>query len=1237
MAKGSAIDEVQKTVELKGFGTVAGSLMRDLGDASSTSLENKIDSSLLDECNVIESALDAEIDAIPLEFSPHSRNSATRLESDSIEALNPLNAHPLSIEDPIVTYDSVVNQMITNGVEWIPPDQMGKEFSDVRLVHPIADHSQNINGSDNVTTSTVALSEVTLNNGCQTPRPTKPTDPSNNIPSIVNHYLLFTLKYETTAFVQHPSSDTNDLGVSENVSKLRELQFQLNQEKATRKHQEDYIQQLQRYYDNLLAKHAAAEMTIDHLRFRAKVGCDDSTPLPTLPTTPSNTSFNTLRGRKLTSVSLDTCVPASLSKRPHQPHVSGSVISLRDKSTPTLLYGSPSYNQRASMQPQVHLMPLSSSICHSEQNHLNDGFECSKSSPNNTTNGNNTASSGDDGADFDGVSHRPVANVNLATQEAAKSLEDQLNASLAAVHERLNAIEARPFDDHREEAIAAAHRDLEDLQRRYQAGQYLWSGGGLFDSQAMIGSRLDRLSQRLQLVLECTLGDDDDNTTPPRPSSLSLVDSHRSASANTNYTVVPTTATGINSSGPAASYHESSSSPSGSARPGAADAATIAASADSLEAAEAHFSRLLTRYNKLKTIPGHWKNVESLMQRMLQLSDRYSAQSSVIFPPKNLRQMFESDYGINNGVNQALTAKPFVQTYSQSIVSKPIKDAPTNPQQMVSPDSGVAQTPLGSSGSSGISCYGTAVPRGGLVRQRSTEAAVAPLNEASIDLQRKQSDSGFWATDTCSAAAPPSSSPFKGGLVNSLSDTTTNTDELDVDDNVNRLSKMLPGDVMSLEADILRLRKGIARLTSTASGSASRHRESGAGSGSSNSTFGENPSRKTLQRPLNGVNASTLSRLPKSLGHSSTNVRQLRLPASSSSSDEDTTYSTYNRSRHPSKSRHHVAALNNSNDTNPSLKVIGSSLIPHQRTPAAGPTRTYCRTSSRTHPRSSRIEDPCYHRIATPGHRRSRSSTGQKAFYRPCGSCGGSGYNLNTVGRSENEAFDSLVHSRTISDSFSMPARVIYEYRQTPTIRLPVQQGYNGWTEQVYGIQELYGSALSLQKGRAYNTIGHQPSTSLGGWSNQSQCSWAPGKSVILPATSSPLIPQRAHRRTRQYVPSKSQSLSHGDTTSSSSEDEACGATVIPTSSCSCNHYRHRSSSCQAAELEDFSSASSGAYAAARCVTQMAQRLNSKLTRHQDRHRAPMRQPQPHQQLSSHRRSSRCSHRDSDTTYREDF
>ncbi|KAL5112148.1 hypothetical protein TcWFU_005439 [Taenia crassiceps] len=1188
-------------------------------------------SSFPDDFNTIESAIGADRDEALPEFSLHPRSPLTRLEPGSLDTLDPLNVHPLFVEDPIVTYDSVVTQMVTDGMEWIPPDQLTKEFSDVPSACPDPALSRNINDSNNVTTPTKVQSEVTVNDGCRASSLAKSSNVSNNDGNKCNLLLGTTspiIVAVLLAFVQHPSSDANDVNVSENVSKLRELQFQLNQEKATRKHQEDYIQQLQRYYDNLLAKHAAAEMTIDHLRFRAKVGCDDSTLMPTLPTTPGNSSFNTLRGRKLTSASLDTCVATALSKGPHQSCVSGSVTIFGGKSNPTRSQASLNYNQRANIQPQVHLMPLSSNN-HSEQDNLNDGLEYSKCGPDNAANEDDTVSSGGDGADFDGASYRPTANADPSMQDAAKALESELNASLAAIQERLNAIEVRSLVDHKKEVIASTHHDLENLRLRYQAGQYLWSGAGRFDSQALIGSLLDRLWQRLQRAMDGMIDGDSIDTAPPRPSSLTIIDSCRPVSA----TASSTAATGINSLGPAGLCNKDLSSPSSLVHQRAANVATAAASTDSLEAAEAHFSRLLARYNNLKIGPSDWKDVESLMQRMLQLSDRYSTRSSIMLSPKSLRRMFEVDYGINNGVCRAPTPKPSVQACSQSTLPKMTKDASIAPQ-MVSPDSGVPQTPVGSSGSSGVSCYSTTGPRSGLVRQKCTVATAAPLNEAPIDSQRKQSDSGFWATDTCSAVAP-SPTPFKGSIIPSSFDTTTNIDEFDIDNNISRPSQMLPDEVVSLEADIQRLRKGISRLTSTASVSALRRRESGAGSGSSSSTYGENPPRKKLQRPSNGVNMSTLSRLSKNSGRSSANARQSLFPTSSGSSDEDVAYSTYNRSCHPSRSRHHFAAVNNSKDVRPSLEVIGSSLTPQQRTLTPGSTRAYYHSSSRPYLQSGRTENRVYRRMDTPDHRRSRSSTGQRIFYHPCSSCGGSGYNLNMIGLTENEAFDSSVHSCTISDSFSMPARVIYEYRQTPTIRLPVRQDCNGWTERMYGMQELYGSALSPQPGRAYNTIGHRPSTSLKGWSNQSQSSWASGRPVLLPATSSPLIPQRAIRRTRQHVSSKSQSLSHGGTTSSSSEDEARGVVGTSNSSCFCHHYRHRSSSRQT-ELDEFST-SSGAYAAARCVTQMAQRLNNKLDRHKGRHRTPVRHSQSHQRLSPNRRSSRSIRRDGDSSCSEDF
>lgn len=50
--------------------------MRSLGNSSAASLQNGMSSSLIDEFNTIESAIDAEIDEAPLEFSLYSQGPA---------------------------------------------------------------------------------------------------------------------------------------------------------------------------------------------------------------------------------------------------------------------------------------------------------------------------------------------------------------------------------------------------------------------------------------------------------------------------------------------------------------------------------------------------------------------------------------------------------------------------------------------------------------------------------------------------------------------------------------------------------------------------------------------------------------------------------------------------------------------------------------------------------------------------------------------------------------------------------------------------------------------------------------------------------------------------------------------------------------------------------------------------------------------------------------------------------
>ncbi|VDM03272.1 unnamed protein product [Schistocephalus solidus] len=93
---------------------------------------------------------------------------------------------------------------------------------------------------------------------------------------IFYHYRVTTSKPKSNAQLNGvPSSTPSSTGatpVAGAETKLRDLETQLQQEQAIRRQQNDYIRQLQKYYDNLLAKHALAEVTIDQLRFVSKVG-----------------------------------------------------------------------------------------------------------------------------------------------------------------------------------------------------------------------------------------------------------------------------------------------------------------------------------------------------------------------------------------------------------------------------------------------------------------------------------------------------------------------------------------------------------------------------------------------------------------------------------------------------------------------------------------------------------------------------------------------------------------------------------------------------------------------------------------------------------------------------------------------------------------------------------------------------------------------------------------------------
>ncbi|KAK4469905.1 hypothetical protein MN116_007409 [Schistosoma mekongi] len=70
----------------------------------------------------------------------------------------------------------------------------------------------------------------------------------------------------------NPNFVNSQNSVSESSLKQVELEEKLEEAMIIRKQQDDYIKQLQMYYDNLLTKHALAEVTIDQLRMGMRVG-----------------------------------------------------------------------------------------------------------------------------------------------------------------------------------------------------------------------------------------------------------------------------------------------------------------------------------------------------------------------------------------------------------------------------------------------------------------------------------------------------------------------------------------------------------------------------------------------------------------------------------------------------------------------------------------------------------------------------------------------------------------------------------------------------------------------------------------------------------------------------------------------------------------------------------------------------------------------------------------------------
>uniref|UniRef100_A0A0V0J4V0 Uncharacterized protein n=1 Tax=Schistocephalus solidus TaxID=70667 RepID=A0A0V0J4V0_SCHSO len=609
-------------------------------------------------------------------------------EDSDMEVVNPRQVLLTAQEDPIVTHDSLVARMTAAGVQWIPPDQKTKKMARVRWSTPQVDRDSmafvssvrtNANGSPPATST--ATSSLASDETFKEPDPTG--------------IRVTTSKPKSNAQLNGvPSSTPSSTGatpVAGAETKLRDLETQLQQEQAIRRQQNDYIRQLQKYYDNLLAKHALAEVTIDQLRFVSKVGnSSENDPISRRSGSRSTLSDAILTGSDaLHPRPLDNYfkTPTASDSVRRQQHVKSSSVSLL---SPCSFPVAPSHVQAglrrsglridsesldaaarqdisprkfmlAPRRPQLLSASTDQLLC---QQHLSsEDKRPGRSTDLHFTSANGTASGFESSAGEvpnaqwdtsssrrrDATTSQPSTPDSEAANAGAASLLSQLRFALALIDEKLTDFEwqPQPCGADRRHLLDVLTEELEELQKTYRSAQFLWASGSGFDNDRQVQNQMCSLASRLSATAAAAATAENavnrrlsfDSSSPEcgigttgakeRPSDLSST--HESQPASSDSAVY--------------SQHNSSTSPelndTSQSRLDIPNAR---------EAAELHFIRLMSRYNEVKTRA--WdatimKELESLMQRLLQLSDRYSIQSSVISSPKDLRAMFQLDQESN--------------------------------------------------------------------------------------------------------------------------------------------------------------------------------------------------------------------------------------------------------------------------------------------------------------------------------------------------------------------------------------------------------------------------------------------------------------------------------------------------------------------------------------------------------------------------------------------------------------
>ncbi|CAH8523486.1 unnamed protein product [Heterobilharzia americana] len=215
--------------------------------------------------------------------------------ADSCSQMNRINLDSVASyaqADPIETHDLVVAKMAADGVVWIPSsntiNSTTTELGDHRSILPKTDQLRWY--SEEIEEEKVKNDSMVKRNSIPQSHDSTKHDSSatqNGLPrsnsltgnqSVSMHSPSSSCNPSSSrqkASCQSNSNSTNSQsGSTESSTKQCELEAKLEEAMIIRKQQDDYIKQLQMYYDNLLTKHALAEVTIDQLRMGMRVGID---------------------------------------------------------------------------------------------------------------------------------------------------------------------------------------------------------------------------------------------------------------------------------------------------------------------------------------------------------------------------------------------------------------------------------------------------------------------------------------------------------------------------------------------------------------------------------------------------------------------------------------------------------------------------------------------------------------------------------------------------------------------------------------------------------------------------------------------------------------------------------------------------------------------------------------------------------------------------------------------------